>query len=584
MALRPGRRRQARRDDVPRRRRPGPPAGRHPQGRSRRHPRPDGDRRAGARRRPRHPPARPPDADREGLRRHHPARRRRRPPTTPRARSPRRTPTAGLDEATVARPLARVHRRDRAGADRGVGDQGRRQARLRSASGPARRSSSRRGRSRSTSSTCTTSAGGDARRRRLGALLQRHLHPRDRPRPGRRAGRRRPPDRAAPYGGRAVRPRRRAHPRGAAPRTSRCCRSPTRPAPASRPSTSTTQQARRRPRRPRASTSDLAGLHRGVRAGRRVPGALRADATAGPRRGRLRLLPAVGVLSRRADLASFDERPGDLGRTVVTIGNFDGVHLGHQHVLARAREVGRRARRRPGRGRHLRPAPDRGAPPRARAAHADHDREPRRRCSRRPASTPCWSCRSPARSRLDARGVHRPDAGRRAARPRRRGRRQLPLRQPGRRRLATLRERGGARDFVVEGVALDGGPQVWSSTYVRNCLAAGDVAGAAEALGRPFTVRGIVVAGDKRGRELGFPTANVPDRRLRRRPADGVYAGWLRRLDTGEATRRRSASAPTRPSTASASAGSRPTSWTATTSSSTASRSRWRSSNGCAGW
>ena len=75
---------------------------------------------------------------------------------------------------------------------------------------------------------------------------------------------------------------------------------------------------------------------------------------------------------------------------------------------------------------------------------------------------------------------------------------------------------------------------VWSSTYVRQCLAAGDVAGAAEALGRPYAVRGVVVRGDQRGRELGFPTANVPDRRLTAAPADGVYAGWLRRLDTGE--------------------------------------------------
>ena len=75
---------------------------------------------------------------------------------------------------------------------------------------------------------------------------------------------------------------------------------------------------------------------------------------------------------------------------------------------------------------------------------------------------------------------------------------------------------------------------VWSSTYVRTCLAAGDVAGAAEALGRPVTVRGVVVRGDQRGRELGFPTANVPTAQATATPADGVYAGWLRRLDTGE--------------------------------------------------
>ena len=77
-------------------------------------------------------------------------------------------------------------------------------------------------------------------------------------------------------------------------------------------------------------------------------------------------------------------------------------------------------------------------------------------------------------------------------------------------------ELGRDRDFDVEGIALDGGPQVWSSTYVRTCLAAGDVEGAAEALGRPFAVRGVVVKGDRRGRELGFPTANVPTRGMPR--------------------------------------------------------------------
>ena len=140
--------------------------------------------------------------------------------------------------------------------------------------------------------------------------------------------------------------------------------------------------------------------------------------------------------------------------------------------------------------------------------------------------------------RLVAGGVRRPDPRRPAAR-RRRGRgRELPVRPPGRRRRGAA-DRGGAaqtegRDFTTEGIPLDGGPMVWSSTYVRTCLAAGDVAGAAEALGRPVTVRGVVVRGDQRGRELGFPTANVPTAEATATPADGVYAGWLRRLDTGE--------------------------------------------------
>src|SRR4051794_8212412 len=51
--------------------------------------------------------------------------------------------------------------------------------------------------------------------------------------------------------------------------------------------------------------------------------------------------------------------------------------------------------------------------------------------------------------------------------------------------VATLEEAGERLGFTAEGIPLDGGPQVWSSTYVRMSLAAGDVAGAAEALGRP---------------------------------------------------------------------------------------------------
>ncbi len=100
--------------------------------------------------------------------------------------------------------------------------------------------------------------------------------------------------------------------------------------------------------------------------------------------------------------------------------------------------------------------------------------------------------------------------------------------------VATLQAFGREHGFVAEGIPLDGGPMVWSSTYIRTCLAAGDVAGAAEALGHPYAVRGRVVRGDRRGRDLGFPTANVPTDGMTAAPADGVYAGWLKRLDTGE--------------------------------------------------
>ena len=121
----------------------------------------------------------------------------------------------------------------------------------------------------------------------------------------------------------------------------------------------------------------------------------------------------------------------------------------------------------------------------------------------------------PRDRRLDPRGVHRPRSSSTALHAQavvvganfRFGNRAAGD-------VATLsRCRADAADFTVEGIALDGGPQVWSSTYVRTCLLAGDVEGAAEALGRPYTVTGIVVKGDQRGRELGFPTANVPTRR-----------------------------------------------------------------------
>jgi riboflavin kinase/FMN adenylyltransferase len=69
---------------------------------------------------------------------------------------------------------------------------------------------------------------------------------------------------------------------------------------------------------------------------------------------------------------------------------------------------------------------------------------------------------------------------------------------------------------------LDG--EVVSSSHIRSLIAAGEVARAAERLGSPFELRGTVVSGDRRGRELGFPTANVvPDERLVN-PGHGVYA------------------------------------------------------------
>jgi riboflavin kinase/FMN adenylyltransferase len=92
---------------------------------------------------------------------------------------------------------------------------------------------------------------------------------------------------------------------------------------------------------------------------------------------------------------------------------------------------------------------------------------------------------------------------------------------------------GGDRHVAVVGLSLDGAHgATWSSSYIRSTLAEGDVEAAAEALGRPFSVSGVVVRGEQRGRALGFPTANVPVSATETAvPADGVYAGRLRRLD-----------------------------------------------------
>ncbi len=70
-----------------------------------------------------------------------------------------------------------------------------------------------------------------------------------------------------------------------------------------------------------------------------------------------------------------------------------------------------------------------------------------------------------------------------------------------------------------------------SSTKIRRALAGGNVAYAAEMLGRPYEVRGVVEPGDQRGRQIGFPTANIPVPNVMAWPADAVYAGWCTRPD-----------------------------------------------------
>jgi riboflavin kinase / FMN adenylyltransferase len=95
--------------------------------------------------------------------------------------------------------------------------------------------------------------------------------------------------------------------------------------------------------------------------------------------------------------------------------------------------------------------------------------------------------------------------------------------------VATLRTLGREHGFEVLTLEDLGGEVRWSSSRIRELVAAGDVSGAAEILGRPHRVSGTVVHGDHRGRELGYPTANLGPDVSGLVPADGVYAGWLLR-------------------------------------------------------
>jgi len=101
--------------------------------------------------------------------------------------------------------------------------------------------------------------------------------------------------------------------------------------------------------------------------------------------------------------------------------------------------------------------------------------------------------------------------------------------------VTVLAELGETYDFDVLVVDLyergeAGGGEPFSSSLTRRLVAEGDVAGAAEVLGRPHRVEGVVVRGAQRGRELGFPTANVETLPHTAVPADGIYAGWLTAL------------------------------------------------------
>ena len=225
------------------------------------------------------------------------------------------------------------------------------------------------------------------------------------------------------------------------------------------------------------------------------------------------------------------EVPPGWGECVATIGEFDGVHRGHQRLVERAGEIARAANL-PVVVITFDPHPDEVVRP---GSHPPLLTTARRRAELLaqlgadavlvlPFSlefsrlSPDEFVRVVLSERLHAAVVVVGENfrfGHKAAG-------DVPL-------LARLGEK---YDFTAEGVPLlvvDG--VTISSTYIRECLAAGDVAAAAHVLGRPHRVEGIVVRGHMRGRGLGFPTANLETPPHTATPADGVYAGWLTSLD-----------------------------------------------------
>jgi riboflavin kinase / FMN adenylyltransferase len=234
-----------------------------------------------------------------------------------------------------------------------------------------------------------------------------------------------------------------------------------------------------------------------------------------------------------------DGVPVDIPRTIVTIGNFDGVHRGHQHVLSAAHQVAQRLGGLPVVVVTFEPhplqvlAPDR-APPRLssldqRLALLEHwgvDFTLVLEFTDDLAKvSPTDFARDVVFDRLRAAAVVVGENfrfGHRAGGD-----------------VALLRELAAGTDIEIAGLALERShDQPWSSSVVRARLDAGDVEGAAEGLGRCFAVTGRVVRGHQRGRELlGYPTANVPVQGPGTAvPADGVYAGWLRRVDGVDGT------------------------------------------------
>ncbi len=214
-------------------------------------------------------------------------------------------------------------------------------------------------------------------------------------------------------------------------------------------------------------------------------------------------------------------------RTVVTIGAYDGVHLGHRAVIAQVRERAEKLG--------------------AKSVLVTFDRHPasvvRPESAPRLLTDPAQKLELLASTGIDATLVVPFGAAESHEAPRDFVQRVLVdalkmcavivgedfhfgYKRGG--NVALLREMASANDFEVSPLTLvaraDGVNEAVSSTAIRRALSGGDVRRASQMLGRHHEVRGNVVQGDKRGRTIGFPTANVVVDSALCLPADGVYA------------------------------------------------------------
>ncbi len=238
-----------------------------------------------------------------------------------------------------------------------------------------------------------------------------------------------------------------------------------------------------------------------------------------------------------------EDLPDDLGPTVATLGNFDGVHLGHRAVLRTVTDL----------------AHERGLP----AVAVTFDPHPVAvlHPERAPQEIVGLEHRLELLEQAGLDGVVVIEFTKEYAR-------LLPedfvvetfvdglhaevvvvgqdtrfgLHNSG--DVGTMRQLGEVHGFDVvvqhtEGALADG-QRTWSSTALRQAIAHGDMARAAQILDRLHRVTGTVVHGHHRGRQLGYPTANLGPDRVGMVPADGVYAGWLERpgRDAGDPDQR----------------------------------------------